>query len=375
MHIKKILTHNFRNLKNETLKLDPGINIVIGKNGQGKTNFLETIYLLATGQSHRTSNNKEMINWNKEKFLVQALISKNESDIKLSFSRDKSTKTIKINDKPIEKLTDFIGTLNVVLFSPEDLKLVKGSPSQRRKFINMEVSQVSSYYHHLLNKYRNILKQRNNLLKEINYKGLKSQEKMLEVWDEQISETGSKIVKKRLEVINKIKILSRLMQRKITDGNENLNIEYEDSLNCSVDGNYNKDYELIFKEKLVNNRKKEIQRGYTTIGPQRDDLLLEINGKDVRKFGSQGQQRTVALALKMAELEFMKSEIGEYPVLLLDDVFSELDRERKNLLIDLIKEKIQTLITSTQDDYINMLKEEAKIMLVKNGVFSTKRVG
>ena len=352
MIISKIMAHNFRNFKNVILEFDPRLNLIVGKNGQGKTNLLEAIHFLATAESHRTNKNKEMINWDSQKCSVQLILKKQESRLKLGFSLEERNKIVKLNDKPIEKISEFLGYLNVVLFSPEDLKLVKGSPANRRKFINIEVSQVNSYYHHLLKKYRHVLKQRNNLLKEIQYNKTDKNMDMLGIWDEQISTLGSKIIKKRVEVIKKIKILARLKQRKITDGKENLNICYENSLHNNGEGNPKsageKDYKLIFKEKLVNNKTKEIKRGYTTVGPHRDDLLLEINGKDVRKYGSQGQQRTVALSLKLAELEFMKSETGEYPVLLLDDVFSELDKERKTFLLNIIENKIQTFITGTE---------------------------
>ena len=370
MEIKKILVHNFRNLEQQNLQPDARLNIIIGKNGQGKTNFLEAIYLMANGESHRTSTTKEMINWNEKGFLVQILLFKNSSEIKISYSLKNRDRKIKINNNPVEKISDFIGNLNAVLFSPEDLKLVKGGPAQRRKFINTEISQVNSYYHHLLKKYNNILKQRNNLLKDIqqNNKTRKKNEDMIAVWDEQIAEAGSKIVLKRKKVINKIKILARLMQRRITGGRENLNLYYETDLK----GETAAEVKNYFTEQLSQNRKKEFRLGYTTLGPHRDDIALLVNDRDIRKYGSQGQQRTTALALKMAELEFMKSEIGEYPVLLLDDVFSELDRERKKLLINLIRGRIQTFITSTEDEYIDILKKEkeVKIFRVQEGNFS-----
>ena len=370
MYLKKILLKNYRNFNEIFLNLHSNLNLFIGDNGQGKTNLLEAVHLLGTGSSHRTNRDKELVNWNKNKALVQVLLIKKNQELKISLTIDGSTKIPKINGNKLDKLSEMMGCLNVVLFSPEDLKLVKGSPSNRRKFLNIEVSQVSPYYHHLLNKYNHILKQRNNLLKDIS-RNNNSDENMLEVWDEQLSTTGSKIIKKRLEVIEKIKILARLHQRKITSGKENLELSYDNSLNSDLTKNDN--IKVIFKKKLVNNRNKEIERGYTLFGPHRDDLLIKINDIDVRKFGSQGQQRTVALALKLSELEFMKSEIGEYPILLLDDVFSELDDKRKSTLIDIIKDNIQTFITSVnthslkqfnfnshQDNSFNLFK-------VKNG--------
>ncbi|MFW6281546.1 MAG: DNA replication/repair protein RecF [bacterium] len=362
MYLEKIFLKNYRNIKKNIIKLNPGINILIGDNGQGKTNFLESIYILGTGSSHRTNRDKELINWKKESTLIQVNLVKKDYSIKISLI-DNTSKKPKINDNPLEKFTELIGNLNVVLFSPEDLKLVKGSPANRRKFLNIEVSQVSSYYHKLLNKYNHVLKQRNNLLKNI--RSNTSSNEMLEVWDEQLSELGAKIIKKRLEVIEKLKILARLNQRKITEGTENLSIEYKNSIKDNIEEE--NDIKVIFKQNLVNNRNKEIERGYTITGPHRDDLIFKINEKDVRKFGSQGQQRTVALSLKLAELEFMKSEIGEYPILLLDDVFSELDKKRKNTLINVIKNNIQTIITSTDFEEFESFSNSIKYFKVNNG--------
>lgn len=371
MYLEKILLKNYRNLKNINFDLNKNLNFLIGGNGQGKTNFLEAIYLLGTARSHRTNLDREMVNWNKDNALVQVMLAKKDYKLKISLLMEGSKKTIKINNTPLEKISELIGNLNVVLFSPEDLKLVKGSPSNRRKFLNIEVSQVSSYYHHLMNEYNHILKQRNNLLKEIKEKKNKKKINMLEIWDEQLVEVGTKIIQKRLSVIDKIKILARLSQRQITNGKENLQISYE----CSLKGDIkNKDISVIFKDNLVNNRNKEINRGYTLFGPHRADLKLEINNIDVRRFGSQGQQRTVALSLKLAELEFMKSETGEYPVLLLDDVFSELDKNRRNTLLETITDKIQTFITSTDlRDIKRFSPEKEQVFKVEAGMIEKGR--
>lgn len=234
----------------------------------------------------------------------------------------------------------------MVLFSPEDLKLVKEGPHFRRKFLDTELSQVKPYYHYLLKKYNHILSQRNNLLKEL-MTGNKSDTTLLEVWDEQLVEIGAKIIQNRIEVIDKLKILARLSHRQITDGLENITLSYESSLSDRIEEKELEEIKIIFRNKLVNNRNEEITRGYTLAGPQRDDLKITMNGIDIRKYGSQGQQRTAALSLKLAELEFMKSEQGEYPVLLLDDVFSELDNKRRHRLIDIMAHRVQTFITAT----------------------------
>lgn len=363
MYIEKIRLINYRNINDVFLELNPNLNILIGYNGQGKTNLVESIYLLGTGSSHRTSIDKELINWEKNRALVQILLNKKNQTLKLSLKMEGSSKQVKINNTPLDKFSELIGNLNVVLFSPEDLYLVKGGPANRRKFINVEVSQVSSYYHYTLNKYRHVLKQRNNYLKGI--KERKNNGELLDIWNQKLIELGSKIIDKRLEVVEKLQILARLSHRKITNGSESLSLSYESSLSKNPDKN---ETPLIFRNDLANNKDREIQRGYTLIGPHRDDLALKINKIDVRKYGSQGQQRTAALALKLAELEFMKSETGEYPVLLLDDVFSELDKIRRDTLLNLIADKIQTFITTTDINLPDKLdKCSYKLFKVEKG--------
>src|SRR6056297_3811527 len=373
MYINKILLKNYRNIEKTYLNLNPNLNIFIGNNGQGKTNLLESVYLIATTESHRTNRDSELINWNKDKALVQLKLIKDDYDLTISYKIEGRNKQIKINKNPLEKISDLVGNLNVILFSPEDLKIVKGGPNNRRKFLDLEISQVNPYYYHLLKEYDHILRQRNNLLKKM-YNKSKRDIDLLEVWDDKLAEKGAKILYKRLQVLNKLKILARLAQRKLTAGQENLNIKYDCTLN--INKNNDKDeINKIFLNKLKRDRKDEFERGYTLSGPHRDDLILTINEVNVRKYGSQGKQRTVALGLKLAELEFMKSESGEYPVLLLDDVFSELDKTRKNTLLSIINDKIQTLITTTDLDDIDnfMYKKSSKIFNVKNGIIEESK--
>jgi len=347
------------------LELNKNLNIFIGNNAQGKTNILEAIYLLSTGNSHRTNIVSEMTNWQKDKFYIQSKLHKKDQKFKIEVLVEGRKKDIKINSNNLKRISDLLGYLNVVIFSPEDLELVKGSPSKRRKFINLEISQINSYYHHNLQEYNQVLKQRNNLLKEIRERN--SSKDMLAVWNQQLIELGSKVIIKRLKTLEKLSILARLMHRKITNGLETLELIYDSSLNLD-----DKDYDLEkikdqFDYKLNNNQQKEINRGVTCYGPHRDDIILKVNDIEIRKFGSQGQQRTAALALKLAELEFMKSEIGEYPILLLDDVFSELDNRRQKHLLKVIMNKIQTFITSTKIDKLDKLKANKNIYKVTEG--------
>jgi DNA replication and repair protein RecF len=367
MYLERVLCRNFRNFEELMIDLNPNLNIFLGANGQGKTNFLESIYLMATANSHRSSITSEMIGWKKEKALVQLLLRRREGKIKLAMRLEKSGRQVEINDNPLDKVKELLGYLNAVLFSPEDLKLVKEGPAHRREFIDLEISQVSRYYNHLLGKYDHILKQRNNLLKSIR-DGKSTDREMLSVWDEQLSQVGSKIILKRVEVIDKLKILARLSQRKITEGRENLELEYDISLNNFSKKLGEAELRELFIDSLIAKRDQEISRGYTVIGPHRDDIILKVNDMDLRKYGSQGQQRTAALSLKLAELEFMKSETGEYPVLLLDDVFSELDGLRRKALINIIADKIQTIITATDGENLSGLKNNSyNVYQVKKG--------
>lgn len=367
MYLERVLCRNFRNFKELILDLNPNLNIFLGANGQGKTNLLESIYLMATANSHRSSITSEMINWQQKKSLVQLLLRRREGKIKLAMRLEKNNKKVEINDNPLDKVKELFGYLNAVLFSPEDLKLIKEGPSHRREFIDLEISQVSPYYNHLLSKYDHLLSQRNKLLKSIR-EGKSKNREMLPVWDEQLAAIGTKIILKRIEVIDKLKILARLSQRKITEGRENLELEYDTSLNHFSPKMGEAELRNLFIDSLISKRDQEISRGYTVIGPHRDDIILRVNEMNLRKYGSQGQQRTAALALKLAELEFMKSETGEYPVLLLDDVFSELDGLRRKALLNIIADKIQTIITATDGENLSGLKNNSyNVYQVKKG--------
>ncbi|MBD3156042.1 MAG: DNA replication/repair protein RecF [Candidatus Aenigmarchaeota archaeon] len=365
MDVTRIYLKNYRNLDEIDLKLSPSLNLFVGSNAQGKTNILESIYLLGTGSSQRTNRDSNLIQWNKDYFFIKANIKKRNRDITISFGYNGSKKEIKVNGNPLQKISDLMGFVNVVIFSPEDLKLVKGSPRFRRKFLDLDISQVNPYYFHNLQKYNQVIKQRNMLLKDIRDKKKKAD--LLFVWDQQLIDMGSRLIKKRLDVIEKLDLLAGLVHRRITDGIENLELEYD----CSIDklnANMSRaDIQKLYTEQLEKEQDHEIRRGVSLYGPHRDDLKLKVNGIDVREFGSQGQQRTTALSLKIAELEFMKSEMGEYPILLLDDVFSELDTKRKKHLLEVIKDKIQTFITSTDLDILDEITGDNFLFNVKEG--------
>ncbi len=367
--MERLYLKNYRNIKEEDLAFNPTLNLFIGKNAQGKTNLLESIYLMGTGSSHRTKSDQDLIDWDADYFFLKASIIKRTREMTFSYGYNKSKKEIKIDNNPLQKIGDLMGYINVVLFSPEDLQMVKGSPAFRRRFLNLEISQVNPYYYHNLQKYNQVVRQRNLLLKEIraNYAERKKKRDLLSVWDQQLVDLGSRLIKKRLEVIERLDILARLTHRKITDGRENLKMEYKSVLGAIEEQTSREEIEIIFAERLKEDVDNEINRGSTLYGPHLDDIELFINEVNVRQFGSQGQQRTTALALKISELEFMKSEIGEYPILLLDDVFSELDSLRKSHLLEVIRDKIQTFITSTDADAVNEIQSKYNLYSVTEG--------
>ena len=346
------------------MHLSPSLNLFVGQNAQGKTNILESVYFLGTGTSHRTSRDQDLVLWGANYFFLKASLSKRNRETTISVGYNGAKKEIKVDNNPVDR-GELMGYLNVVIFSPEDLQMVKGSPAIRRRFLNIEISQVNPYYFHNLQKYNQVLQQRNTLLKEIRER--KKKPDLLFIWDEQLVDLGSRIIKKRLEVIEKLDILARLVHRKITDGRENLVLGYESSLTGLTPKLSREEIQALFFEQLAKVQEQEMRRGVSLLGPHRDDLALAVNEINVRQFGSQGQQRTTALALKIAELEFMKSEMGEYPILLLDDVFSELDTSRKSHLLDVIKDKIQTFITSTDLDSIAEIQGRHHLYTIENG--------
>lgn len=346
------------------MHLSPSLNLFVGANAQGKTNILESVYFLGTGTSHRTSRDQDMIEWGANYFYIKSGFIKRNREMTISVGYNGAKKEIKVDNNSVQK-SELMGYVNVVIFSPEDLQMVKGSPAFRRRFLNIEISQVNPYYFHNLQKYNQVLAQRNMLLKEIREKKKKSD--LLFVWDEQLIDLGSRIIKKRLEVIEKLDLLARLVHRKITDGRENLILGYESSLEGVSNKFSREEIQTIFSQQLAAVLEQEMRRGVSLLGPHRDDLALTVNDINVRQFGSQGQQRTTALALKIAELEFMKSEMGEYPILLLDDVFSELDTSRKSHLLEVIKDRIQTFITSTDLDSLSEIQGRHHMYNIQNG--------
>ncbi|MDR2661004.1 MAG: DNA replication/repair protein RecF [Lactobacillaceae bacterium] len=363
MLVKDIKLKNFRNYQDLNLEFSSKINVFVGNNAQGKTNILEALYLSSLTNSHRTSNYKEMIEWGKSESAVSINVKKEIGNIKLDIQLGKNGKKARINNLTSNKLSEYIGKLNVVLFAPEDLELVKGSPSIRRKFMDLEFVQMSSEYLFNLLNFKTVLKNRNTYLK----KPIESQDQdYLEVLNFQLIEYGSQLIKKRFELIEKLSLIAQEIHQSIAN-DEKLEIKYKTfkKINSKTEIDEIKE---IFLIELNKNRKREDMFQTTLVGPHHDDIVFFINDKEVATFASQGQQRTTALSTRLAEIKLIKEQTGEYPILLLDDVFSELDSNRQTHLIKYIEDKVQTFITTPSLSDINQeIIKEPKIFYVDNG--------
>jgi DNA replication and repair protein RecF len=366
MRVQALELRDFRNYEALSLTdLSPQVNIFVGQNAQGKTNVIESILLLAVGKSHRTNKDAELIRFESESALLQAVIERADRTLRLDLRLFGRGKKGRINGVEKRKMSDFVGTLNVVMFAPEDLQLIKGGPAQRRRFLDVEIGQVSPHYLYNLSQYQKVLAQRNNLLKDIAKKG--TGEDLLAIWDEQLIAYGAKVIQKRLEFTAKLEAFAKDIHSRISGGKEELSFCYENSFEWSVD----QDLEETFRQELQRKKKQDILRGTTSVGPHRDDLKVRIDGRAVDTFGSQGQQRTASLSMKLAEIELIRAEVGEYPVLLLDDVLSELDSQRQMHLIESMGERVQTFITTTTTYGLEQfMQEQAHVYRVQSGTIT-----
>ncbi len=351
MWIKKIKLYNFRNYKEQDIKLKEDINIFYGENAQGKTNIIESIFLGSMGKSFRAKKDKEMILLNEDNAKIEIEFEKKDRNGKIKIELS-NKKNIYINGIKIKKLSELLGNINIVIFTPDDINILKGSPQNRRRFLDIMISQLKPNYMYNLNLYLKTLEQRNNYLRQI--KEENRQENLLEIWDEKLVEYASVIYNYRVEFINKIKNKIKKIHNEITDNKEEIEIEYISECN-------NKENYLNLLKKR---RKLDIIKGYTTKGIHRDDFEIYINKKRLDIYGSQGQNRTVILSLKLSELKIIEEEIGENPVLLLDDFMSELDEKRRKHFLEKI-ENTQVIITCT--DKINIENKNILIYNVKEG--------
>ncbi|MGL4655003.1 MAG: DNA replication/repair protein RecF [Sarcina sp.] len=360
MYIKSLQLLNYRNYKNLAIELGENVNVFMGDNAQGKTNVLEAIYYCAFAKSHRTNKDKELINVHDEKAFIRLEVAKNRLDKRIDINILKDgKKAISINSIKVSKISELVGTFNVVMFSPEDLRIVKESPGVRRKFIDMELCQLNSKYYYNLVQYNKILVERNTVLKQRNL-----DEAMLDVYDMQLAQYGKFIINSRLNYIEKLNFYSENIHRDITSGKEFIEFKYISSVK-NLD-----DIEQSLIEQLKTSRRRDIEKRITSVGPHRDDFTILLNNMDAKIYGSQGQQRTAVLTIKFASLRIIKELTGEFPVLLLDDVLSELDFNRKAYILRSIKE-IQSIITCTGiEDLTNYLDEKSKVFKVKDGIIN-----
>lgn len=367
MKINHLELKNFRNYKNCSVEFHPFINIFIGKNAQGKTNLLEAIYILSMSKSFKTNIIEELICFQEEFAKITGNIETNNKEMNLQIVFSSLGKKAMINQKEIKKSSDYVGYLNVVLFIPEDLMLIKGSPRLRRKLMDMEISKISPIYMYNLNKYHKLLKERNKYLKLLHDQHGKPDE-YLEVLSEQMAHIQVDLIKKRIEFVELLNEISSSMYDYISLHEEKLNMKYKSSYKSI-------DYETIL-QKYQKNYQRDILYSQTTSGLHKDDMLMFLDDKDAVVYASQGQQRSIVLAMKIALLELIKKEIGEYPILLLDDVLSELDDIRKTKLLNLIQNKVQTFITSTSIDGIHhQVIEKAKKIYIENGKLKGEQDG
>jgi len=342
LYIKKIKLENFRNYEKEEIDFSKGSNIIYGNNAQGKTNVLEAIFLCASGRSHRTPKDIELVKLNKEWYRVEVLFNREGIDKSIEIIYEKNErKRININEIPAKKIGKLMGNLNVVMFSPEDLMIIKDGPAERRRFVDIGISQIKPKYFYMLQNYGRILVQRNNILRKINETG--KNKDLLEIWDENLIKTGSEIMMVRYEFARVMEKFAEYRHRTLTKEKEGLLFKYKPSIKIEKEWDINNIYNSL-KRKIELNKKKEIEKGQTMIGPQRDDFEIEIDNMSAKIFGSQGQKRTAILSIKLAEIDIMKEITNEYPVLLLDDVMSELDEKRQSYVFNNIS-NIQTIIT------------------------------
>lgn len=355
MFIESMELLNYRNYGQLHIDFHKGTNVLYGDNAQGKTNILEAVYVCCTTKSHKGSKDREIVKFGEEESHIKMIVRRDDVPYRIDMHLKKNrTKGIAVNGIPIKKASELFGIVNVIFFSPEDLNIIKNGPSERRKFIDLELCQLNKLYVYNLVQYNKVIAQRNKLLKDMD--GTSSLKETLDIWDIQLVKFGKEVIRLRTEFIRELNELIRGIHAHLSGEKEKLSILYEPNVT-----------EALFEEMLIKNRQQELRQRLTLTGPHRDDLNFIVNGTDIRKFGSQGQQRTAALSLKLAEIELVKRTVKDYPILLLDDVLSELDSKRQEHLLSGISH-IQTLITCTGlDDLVNSKFEMDKIFKIVEG--------
>lgn len=370
MYINRLKLNSFRNYELLNIEFQRNFNIIYGNNAQGKTNILESIFICASGRSHRKSKDAELVRLGQEEYNIKIEYEKEnrEQSIEINYKKNEG-KSVKINDVKESKIGKIIGNLNVVIFSPEDITVMKEGPGERRRFIDITISQIKPSYFYDLQQYKKVLIQRNNLLKEIqiNRKLIDT----LEVWDQSMVNIGSRIIKVRKDYIERLNRNAAIRHSVLTNQGEKLEIKYKKSVKDENAEDIN-EIKKYFIRAIEHYRNIEIAKGITLVGPQRDDFDMYVNGLNVGLYGSQGQKRTTVLSMKLSEIDIMYEETGELPILLLDDVMSELDQERQDHLLKCL-ENIQTFITCTEKDFFeNKLGNNSKYYKIENGNIGNK---
>ena len=362
MIVKSLKLNQFRNYESLQLFFDKGTNLFYGNNAQGKTNILEAVYLCGTTKSHKGSKDREMIRFGEEEAHIRMAISRSQSAYEIDMHLKKNrTKGVAVNGVPIKKASELFGIVNVIFFSPEDLNIIKNGPAERRRFLDLELCQLNKVYVYDLVQYNRVVVQRNKLLKEMDSDP--SLKETLNIWDSQLVRFGSELIRLRTRFVEELNELIREIHFHLSGEREELEIRYEPNVTPET-----------FEAELSRNRNQELRQRLTLTGPHRDDLNFIVNGADIRKFGSQGQQRTAALSLKLSEIELVKRTVKDYPVLLLDDVLSELDGKRQEHLLSEISH-IQTLITCTGlDEFVNSRFQMDKIFKIVEGTVESEEL-
>ena len=355
MIVKSVHLKNYRNYDNQTISFKPGLNVLVGENAVGKTNLIESIFVSSMYSSPKKANDKDLVSFNKDNAQIKLELQKKYRGHIISIKIPTSgKKSVSVDGIPLTKSSDLLGILSVVFFSPQEMKLIQESPIDRRKFLDISLSQQEKPYLKALSNYNKILAQKNSLLKEeISVDNLND---MLNIWDQQLAKEGEIIISRRMEFLKKLSNYASIQNKIISGGKDNLQLSYD--ANISLDGSIKDN----LYNALLENREKDMSLRFTSVGPHRDDINIILNGKDAKKFGSQGQQRSITLAMKLASLYIYKDEMGEFPVLLLDDVLSELDPNRQHVFLESLKD-IQCILSCTK----YTVDVDANIINIENG--------
>jgi len=373
LHIREVKIVNFRNYSELKLEFSKNYNFIYGNNAQGKTNIIEALFLCSSGKSYRANRDEELIKFNENSYYIKLLVESKETEkiIEVAYNVGERKK-IKINSVPIKKSGELMGQITEVLFSPEHISIVKEGPQERRRFIDIAISQLKPAYYYDLQQYSKLLTQKNHLLRDLKNSKKRNMRlwDTLEIWNDKLAETGTRIMMEREKYLYQLDKIANEIHIKLTGGAEKMRLKYKPSLRIDdINHNNHNEIKQLFIENVRRDEEKEIFAGITLWGPQRDDVEIEINGRNLRIYGSQGQQRTGVITLKFSELEILKELANEEPVFLLDDIFSELDKRRQDYIIDMLN-NTQTFITNTRKiifDNIHNVQSNLNYYYVENG--------